>query len=480
MEPLRPVVLVTLTGVALLLSGNRSARAQNISEIQIAPVTMTLAVGEQRTFLATAYDPRGNPVLTAALAWRSLNENVVRLESDPTTPNVVTVIAVGPGVAQIEARTGSVRSQSVIQVVAAQGPAPPDSVLPPSVTAAATPRVARLEPRVFGLNPTCRVGAVIGDNLIVTSYGAIRGADQLRVVLNDGRRVDDPAVATWDPALDVAILVASAAGTGLETGTDPASGDRVWALGQPGCSSTAPRALRVTEGTAGLQLDVPLQNGNVGAPLIDRNGNLVALALGGTRILPVSRVSPLVNRALANTGAGTTSSVSQVAARERHRYGALVLSSPVTGARAIVTPLDTWQWSELATESDLPFTFTGPEGRYRIDLLSGGTVRTTDTVELLPGQAVDHTLALPVVAQGQPPAGRQTPAPSQPTAGAGGGGGFPVAVLLVGLAAAGAGAALLAGGGGGGGGQSCQENPSQPKCRTMNEPGSITIRIPIP
>lgn len=453
--------------------------AAQVTEIQIAPVNLQLRVGEQRTFLATAYDARGNPLATSTLTWTSLNPSVVQIAFDPSTPNVVTVTAVGVGVAQIEARSGTVRSQSVIQVVPAVNtpPALPDSVLPAAVVDATLPLVGRIEPSIFGASPACRVGGFVGPELLVTSYTAIRGADRLAVTLRSGRTIDNVLVATYDVNADVAILQVPGAGAGsLTPGSAPTTATRGWALGQPGCSATVPTPVQVAAGGSGL--DRQLGTGELGAPIVDRAGGLVAMGLGGTTARSIAALTPLINRARANAAAGTTTSPGAVADRENHRYGTVVVASDATGAQVRVTPLEAWQWPELATTGAAPLTFSGPVGRYRVELRVGGQTRASDTTQVAAGQSTQVALNLPVVAQ--------TP-PRQPPGGgggggqvaAGGGGGFPVAVLLVGLAAAGGGAFLLLGSSKGDPTPppppSCTDNPNQAGC-----PGAITITIPIP
>lgn len=100
--------------------------AQTVSEVQVAPPTITIRVGERSGLLATAFDRIGNVIPTARFAWSSSNANVARVDANGT------VTGVGGGVVTIEARVGGQRGQATVQVIgppAGGGHAPP----PPAV-----------------------------------------------------------------------------------------------------------------------------------------------------------------------------------------------------------------------------------------------------------------------------------------------------------------------------------------------------------
>src|SRR5713226_8111772 len=80
------------------------AFAQNVVEVQVAPPSITLKVGEKSGLLATAFDRVGNVIPTVRIIWSSNN---------------VAVMAVAGGVAIIEARVGSRKGQAAVQVVGA-------------------------------------------------------------------------------------------------------------------------------------------------------------------------------------------------------------------------------------------------------------------------------------------------------------------------------------------------------------------------
>src|SRR2546422_351195 len=72
--------------------------AQNVSEVQVAPPTVTVKVGERSGLLATAFDRAGNVIPTVRFIWSSNNVSVARVDNDGT------VTGVAGGVAIVEAR----------------------------------------------------------------------------------------------------------------------------------------------------------------------------------------------------------------------------------------------------------------------------------------------------------------------------------------------------------------------------------------
>src|SRR5256884_6587994 len=94
------------------------AVAQNVSEVQVAPPTVTVKVGERSGLLATAFDRAGNVIPTVRLIGSSNNVAVARVDNNGT------VTGVGGGVAIIEARAGTRKGQAAVQVVGAPASAP--------------------------------------------------------------------------------------------------------------------------------------------------------------------------------------------------------------------------------------------------------------------------------------------------------------------------------------------------------------------
>jgi TolB protein len=151
-----------LAALALFLPS--AAAAQNVAEVQVAPPSVTIRVGERSGLLATAFDRIGNVIPTVRIIWSSNNVGIARVDNNGT------ITGVSNGVAIIEARVGARRGQAAIQVVGGAGPAqPPPPATPPSAPppapsgpdpfagqpAGSGPAVAlRLEPGVIYLLPS--------------------------------------------------------------------------------------------------------------------------------------------------------------------------------------------------------------------------------------------------------------------------------------------------------------------------------------
>jgi hypothetical protein len=325
-KSMRRASLIGLS-IVLICAFARPAFAQ-VTELQVAPATITLTVGEQQTFLATAYDQRGNPVVTAEIRWISTNLDVVQVEWDEGNPSVVTVMATGVGVAQVEARSGRVRGTTVIQVMAAQQPPPtidvtPEGELPPDVSSTALSHAVRIERQVFGLPSSCRFGVFVAQDLVLTSYRTIRGANSVAVVLTDGTRATNTVrVAAYDIQSDLAVLHVPVQHQGsVPVGSNPTADQQVWVLGDADCGDPQALAAEATgraDNVAGRTLlSQALAEGVDGSGVINRDGELVAIAAGGPAIRPVSQVGGLVTQARRNVGVAAISSVADVALRRR-------------------------------------------------------------------------------------------------------------------------------------------------------------------
>ena len=144
--------------VALACSVPGAAAAQNVTEVQVAPPTVTIRVGERSGLLATAFDRIGNVIPTVRIIWSSNNINVAKVDNNGT------VTGVANGVAIVEARVGTRRGQAAVQVTGGSAPAPPPGpppAAPPGPDpvagqpAGSGPAAAlRLEPGVVYLLPS--------------------------------------------------------------------------------------------------------------------------------------------------------------------------------------------------------------------------------------------------------------------------------------------------------------------------------------
>ena len=87
------------------------ALAQAVTEVQVAPPSVTIKVGERNGLLATAFDRVGNVIPTARVIWSSNNVAVAKVDNNGT------VTGIGGGVAIIEARVGARKGTAAVQVV---------------------------------------------------------------------------------------------------------------------------------------------------------------------------------------------------------------------------------------------------------------------------------------------------------------------------------------------------------------------------
>jgi uncharacterized protein YjdB len=92
-----------------------AAMAQNVSEVQVAPPSITIKIGERSGLLATAFDRAGNVIPTVRVIWSSNNLAVAKVDNEGT------VTGVGGGVAIVEARVGARKGQAAVQVMGAPG-----------------------------------------------------------------------------------------------------------------------------------------------------------------------------------------------------------------------------------------------------------------------------------------------------------------------------------------------------------------------
>lgn len=342
-------------------------------------------------------------------------------------------------------------------VVAEAGVA--DSVLPEGIRTHALQRVVRLSVHRFGVAAACAAGAVVStDGLLLTTYRAIRGAARIEATLPDGQRLEDGiAVAAYDVEDDVALLKLPATFTSpLQISAEVESGQFVWAVAYPGCGAATIEGMRVTAArNRMLQLSDTLSGEAQGGPVIDQAGRVVGLGTGALTAVATGRADRQVETASANVLSGALPTPAEVARQERHLYGSVRVASDVTGVVARINPIDSWLWSETAQMGTLPFTFTAPMGRYRVELLAQGEVRRTMEFSVQPDLVGQLRVPVAAIAEAEDR-----------------GGGFPIAIVLGGVAAAGAAVALFAAGGGddGGGGT--------PTPTPTGGPGSITISIP--
>src|SRR5438874_5327440 len=121
--------------------------AQSIAEVQVAPPSVTIRIGERSGLLATAFDRAGNVIPTVRIIWSSNNVAVARVDNNGT------VTGVGGGVAIVEARAGTRKGQAAVQVVGA-------AAAPPQTPPGSPPAGGQAQPPATGVDPFA--GQVVG------------------------------------------------------------------------------------------------------------------------------------------------------------------------------------------------------------------------------------------------------------------------------------------------------------------------------
>lgn len=299
----------------------------------------------------------------------------------------------------------------------------------------------------FGMPQACVAGVTAdGGRLVVTSYHAIRGADAVDAT-------GAVRVAAWDVTANLAVLMLPALAPDTLDGnaTSIVDGQALWGVQLADCRT--PTEVRSVVRSwdnrpqGSLVLD-SLPALVIGSPFVDFEGRFAGTWSGGMRAAPATVIGPLLARARENIIAQNTRTPQEVAQAENHRYGTVVVGTDVPGATARLTPLEAWQWEELAASGPAPFTFRGASGRYRLEVTAPNLPPKTQEVVVQAGQATRVAVQLrPVVADAEP--GRR---------------GVPKWVWAVGVGGAAAAALALGGGGGGGGGST----------------GSISLSVPVP
>jgi uncharacterized protein YjdB len=221
-----------IIALACLVPG--AAGAQNVAEVQVAPPTVTIRVGERSGLLATAFDRIGNVIPTVRIIWSSNNVNVAKVDNNGT------ITGVANGVAIIEARVGARRGQAAIQVTGGAAAPPPAPPGPPAAPPPAAPpgpdpylgqppgsgpaAALRLEPGVVYLLPS--------ENTRVSP----------RALREDGSPAA-PVLVTWT---SLRADVASVDQSGNVVALSPGQGT-IQATGTGGLTATAPVVVQQAE-----------------------------------------------------------------------------------------------------------------------------------------------------------------------------------------------------------------------------------------
>jgi hypothetical protein len=373
-----------------------------IDTLQFLPVLFS-TFHSARAFVGEA-DSTTETVTQTAWTWRApgMTEAVGRLHVRSVNPGITRVRIAGvgpvdpgghvrldPGSYYIEATAEGFETLRVVREVLpgvttviafAMRPAP--AVLSEKVKAAAVRKLVRLTVSRFGTKPTCGTGFFVGsDGMLLTTYWVIRGADSLEAQLPDGQRITDLiTVAAYDLNTNVAVLHLPIQPTdSLVLRGEETNDEFAWVLGYPDCESVAAKRVRVTASKDRphriFRLIEPLPMGGQGGPMINQSGAVIGLTTGTLSAVPVGDALGRLIEANRNAHQQRLLTPAEVSLRERHRYGSVRISAGVPDAVARITPLEPWQWAEISTMGPLPLTFTGPMGRYQLQIIVNGQVR---------------------------------------------------------------------------------------------------------
>ena len=321
---------------------------------------------------------------------------------------------------------------------------------------------AALMVKRFGTPPSCIAGAYVGrDGLVATSYEALRGAESV-TAMSVGGDANAVRIAAYDVSANLAILkVPSARTDSLAIATNVVGGQSMWAIGFPDCRTAADARVRLTEWTdeprGTLQLSDAPANAIPGSPMVDVAGKFAGIWANGTTAVPAARITPLLDLARRNLAQNQGSTLADVAKKENHAFGSAVIASDAPGT-AKVSPLETWQWREIAASGPVPFNFAGPAGRYRVEVTGAADARREQEITIRPGAEQRVMISLRTPAPNV--AATQVPLQKKKSK---------LPWILVGLGLAGGGAAAALAGGGGG--------PPQPP--PPPPPGGISLTIPV-
>lgn len=299
----------------------------------------------------------------------------------------------------------------------------------------------------FGVTTAaCAVGATAsGGRLVVTSYSAVRGAD----AITSGAAVGDAVrVAAYDVAANLAVLVVPSANTDtIPLATALVDGQALYGLGLGATDCRTVRESRVVlnewpgrpTGNALVLSGAPGDSTRTeGQALVDYQGNIGGLWVGGPAAVSAPAIAALLSRARVNVAAGTLLTPQAVAVATNHRYGQVVIAADVPGATIAVTGMEAWHWEGLATTSATPLTLNAPAGRYRVVVTAPNFPRREQEITVRAGERTRAAISLRTVAEG---AAQPVAEPRK---------GMPRWVWIAALGGGAVAAAALGGGGGGG------------------------------
>lgn len=297
--------------------------------------------------------------------------------------------------------------------------------------------------------PSCAAGAVTSGRLVLTSYAAIRGGDNLTASIGGAAVAGDLRVAAYDATSNLAVIYLPSARTdSMPISSQIIDGQSVWGVGLAQCRTPSDVRAAVDEWTqrplGALKLSETVAQGVPGSPVVDYLGRLTGIWSGGTSAIPAPNAAALFDIARRNIATQQTLAMNEVSRRENHIFGALAVTADMPGASVRLIGLERWHWAAITAGATgpAPFNFSGPIGRYRLETSAPGVTARTQEVVIRAGETI--RIGVPLRAVASAPLGGPPPAAVKK-------GGIPKWVWFAVIGGA-AGAAALGGGGGGSGG----------------------------
>jgi hypothetical protein len=176
-------------------------------------------------------------------------------------------------------------------------------LLPSAIQANVAANLVRIR-FASGADQVCRNGMLAGEGgLVLTTFGAVRGASGLRVEAFNGQETfSNVEVIATDPNLDLAVLrLNTQRAQSLQTSPRVDAGQYAWSVHFAGCGAVTTERIRLpqwpaTPGAA-VAFAPAVPADAAGAPLVDRNGLLIGLVSGPGSVIPEALTRGLLDRA---------------------------------------------------------------------------------------------------------------------------------------------------------------------------------------
>jgi len=155
-----------------------------------------------------------------------------------------------------------------------------------------------------GADQVCRNGMLAGsDGLVLTTYGAVRGASGLRVDAFDGQETfTNVEIVATDANLDLAVLrLNTQRAEPIPAAPRIDAGQYAWSVHFAGCGAATAERIRLPQWpatpSAAVAFAPVVPADAAGAPLVDRSGLFIGLVSGPGSVIPEALTRGLLDRA---------------------------------------------------------------------------------------------------------------------------------------------------------------------------------------